>query len=309
MLADSLGRHPHLYMFPFESKVIPLYLRRSNDMTGAHLPAQEVRRLADEIGRTLPFWRSNDRKPLRVPDESIAGVHHVGNLFQAIFLHLARSHGKLGWVEKTPGNVEHIALLSRAFPESKFIHIIRDGRDAAQSFHRRWWFDPRHTIWRWKHSIHLGRSAGQALGPGRYLELRYEDLTADPERWMRRACAFISVPFDEVVIGSSMRHMDARHDAARSGAIVPNSGRWEAYFSERTVRSLERLSGRTLDDLGYPVTVLGDDDLSTGARWILRIKDAVMRSLSFFRDRGLQGLPMYMRLLKNAIATRSVRRY
>jgi hypothetical protein len=307
MLADSLGKHPAIYMFPFESKVIPLYLAREREQALAN-DGSACRRVADEIGRSLPFWRTNGRQPLCVSDDALSGVTDMGSLFQAIFSHLALRTGKPGWVEKSPGNVEHLPALAAAFPRARFIHIIRDGRDAAQSFHRRWWFDPRHTIWRWKHCLRIGRRAGSELGPGRYLEVRYEDLTSDPGHGMQRVCEFVGLPFDEAVLASSMRHMNAKlGDGAAT--MVCNSERWAECFDLETMADLERLAGRTLDELGFAVTLPGDDELSVAKRRYLRGKDTVMRSLAFFRDRGLQGVPMYLRLLQNAVRTRSIRRY
>ncbi|MFC2105124.1 sulfotransferase [Candidatus Bipolaricaulota bacterium] len=41
-------------------------------------------------------------------------------------------------VDKSPRNSLKIPFLNRVFPESKFIHIVRDGRDATLSIHREW---------------------------------------------------------------------------------------------------------------------------------------------------------------------------
>lgn len=307
MLADSLGRHSEIYMFPFESKIIPLYLARERKVEGMG-DLVSWRAMADEIGRTLAFWRANGGQPLCVPDEVIAGVSDTGGLFHSVFRYLAERAGKRGWVEKSPGNIEHLLALARAFPSAKFIHIIRDGRDAAQSFHRRWWFDPLHTIWRWKHCVRMGRQAGAVLGPDRYMEIKYEELTSNPDRCMRVVCDFVGVAFDAAVLSSSMQHMDIGSRPAAS-TIVPNSGRWAVYFDIRTARKLESIAGAALAELGYGVQHEGDEEFSPARQRWLRIKDAVLRSLAFFRDRGVQGLPMYLRRIRGAALTRSVRRF
>jgi Sulfotransferase family len=306
MLADSLGRHEALYMFPFESKVIPLFLQRA-PRYGDLREHSNRRRLADDIGASLPFWRANGRHPLHVPDAVIAQVVSVPAMFCAIFGHLAASAGKTGWVEKSPVNTENLPLLSEVFPDAKFIHIIRDGRDAAQSFHRRWGFDPRHTVWRWKKTVRQGRADGVALGKDRYLEMRYEDLTDDPERHMRKVCEFLGLPYSPEVLGSSMRHMAP--DAPADGRIVPNSMKWQQYFGAGLQLDLERIAGRELEALGYPVTTAGDHDFSPQQLRLLRAKDMLMRSVGFFRDRGIGGLPMYFRLARSALQTRASRRF
>lgn len=41
-------------------------------------------------------------------------------------------------VDKTPTNSFNINLISRIFPEAKFIHILRDGRDVTLSINKEW---------------------------------------------------------------------------------------------------------------------------------------------------------------------------
>ena len=68
------------------------------------------------------------------------------------------------------------------FPESRFVHMIRDGRDVALAL-----LDvpfgpdtPEGCAEYWMTRVTAGRSAGQRLGEGRYLEVRYEELLARP---------------------------------------------------------------------------------------------------------------------------------
>ena len=54
--------------------------------------------------------------------------------FVASFFDLAASRrGKSRWAEKTPLNVRHLGWIYRHFPNARFIHVIRDGRDVACS--------------------------------------------------------------------------------------------------------------------------------------------------------------------------------
>jgi hypothetical protein len=307
MLADSLGHHSSLYVFPFESKLIPGFARRTG--SGGSLPnAQAARRLAEEIGRTKAFWHGNNKQPLVLPpgidiEPTVAGV------LEAMFVHLAHRQGKRRWIEKSPANTEHIDLLAGMFPQARFLHIIRDGRDAAQSFHRRWGFDPVHTVWRWKKTVAVGRKQGGSLGPKRYMELRYEDLTQDPSQHMQQVCRFVGVPFEESVLSSSMRHMSETDRAGSKARIVANSQKWRAYFSPAQVQQFEALAGAQLADLGYSVTTFGDDDLHAASRHWLRAKDRLNRSAAHFREYGWRGLPMFVRIARAAAAQSGTRQF
>lgn len=309
MLADSLRRHPDLYVLPIESKVLPYFIA-GRDRFGDLARLQNRRLLADEIGRAMPYWYANGKKALVLDDEELASCRSIGDVLSRIYEHLAAREGKRRWADKSPMNVQHIGAIADALPTSRFIHLIRDGRDAAQSFHRRWRFDPRHTIWRWKCVVRDGRRQGSCLSLARYLEVRYETLTADPETEMRSICRFADLPFQLSLLESSMPFMDLGSPKAKVGRMIRNSEKWRTYFDDRTRVALESLAGKELSELGYEVDRAGDLDLTPRQRWFLRARDALARTRFFFREYGLLlGLRRYPRYLSAARKQQSVSRY
>jgi Sulfotransferase family len=294
MLADSLGQHPDLYMLPRETRVLP---HLANEYVEQQLSEPTVRRvLADELGRAKAFWRCNGDKPLILADSIIEQAATFEDTVSAVYQHFSTKQGKLRWGDKTPMYLQHMELLGSRFPASQFVHIYRDGRDSAQSFHRRWQQDPRRTIYRWKKTIAMGRIQGRLLGSTRYFEVRYEDLTAEPESWMRQICAFLSLNFDEAVLRSSMHYMDHTVKAAAGGRMIENRGKWQSHFSQTQRISMEQIAGRTLFELGYDVDVRGDQDLSEASLRTLKLKDWMNFSLHGVRKFGARGLvPLFYR--------------
>ena len=297
MLAESLGRHPDLYMFPFEVRVLPYHLKA---LRGADLGSLEARRrFVDALSAAKPFWHANGRQSLRLSDAALA-YGGAANAVDALFQHFARQQGKARWGEKSPMNLLHLELLASVFPAARFVHIVRDGRDAAQSFHRRYGYCPEETVYRWKHVIERGRRQGIELGSERYLEIRYEALTESAEDGLRRVCTFLGLAFDPVMLNSSMRMMD---EATAGGAqqIIVNSGKWQTYFSVREQVALEAIAGRQLAALGYSASVLGDAEPSPWRRLWWRGLGLTRRTARHFRRWGWAGLPGYLR---NALASR-----
>ena len=73
----------------------------------------------------------------------------------------------------------HSTFHGACFPDAKFIHIIRDGRDSVLSAlkkwsDRYWYYDTYYLLQTWKQNVTFGRQAASWLGPERYLEIRYE---------------------------------------------------------------------------------------------------------------------------------------
>jgi len=125
--------------------------------------------------------------------------------------------------DKTPQHSIGIPLLNQLYPDAKFIHIVRDPRDVATSA----WFhfgqsDPRsfetyvHYFMTqvWPVNVGGARQAGPPLGD-RYLELRYEDLHAEPTSHIQKVLAFLGVDASDQAIAQC--HAFARFEKWSGG--------------------------------------------------------------------------------------------
>ena len=192
---------------------------------------------------------------------------------EAVFLAYADLHGKSRWGDKTPKYVVDIPLLSKLYPSGLFIHIIRDGRDVALSYLDRREYP--YTIWqaahRWSQMTGAGIEHGRGLGPSRYLELRYEDLVADPTAELKRACEFAELSFDKAMLEYHLdaeSRIEARPDKLRfHGGVAspPTAGLrdWRTQMSPRDVLAFESVAGTLLSSLVYERAY---DPLPAGAR-------------------------------------------
>jgi len=132
--------------------------------------------------------------------------------FRQFYRSYARRFGKQRWGDKTPSYSHHLVEIARLLPEARFVHLIRDGRDAAVSL-RRQWFSPGSGIAEqaryWRDNV--AAAIAQSTQVAHYLELRFEDLVRDPEPQLRRVCDFIEIDFDAAML----RHHE--HAAERIG--------------------------------------------------------------------------------------------
>lgn len=169
--------------------------------------------------------------------------------------------------DKTPPYVRYIGMLSEMWPQSRFVHIIRDGRDVCLSMLRwrmadraagrrsTWKEDPVTTtaLW-WEWLIRVGREGGADLGPDRYMEMHYEALVADPPGELRGLCDFLNLEFDE----SMLRYHEGKTSSdsglsANAAWLPPTQGLrdWRTQMSEEDLEKFEAAAGSMLDELGY----------------------------------------------------------
>jgi len=162
--------------------------------------------------------------------------------------------------------VLNMPSLAELFPESRFVHIVRDGRDVALSL-MEVDFGPDsidEAALRWRRSVRQGRRVGGLLGPGRYLEVRYETLVAEPGDVLPRICSFLDLRFDEAMLryfetaGSALRGMNDRQRGHHPNVHSPPTvgiRDWRRQMNSAQVAAFEAIAGDALEELGYPRSV------------------------------------------------------
>jgi hypothetical protein len=168
---------------------------------------------------------------------------------------------------KTPAYVRRIATLHNLWPEAKFVHIIRDGRDVCLSVLNWYHADRtagRYSTWAedrvsttalwWKRKVRLGRQGTKALPPERYYEIPYDNLVNRPAEECAKLCEFLGVPFEEKML----RFHEGRTrnkpglDAKKAWLpVTPGLRDWRSQMSPEDVERFEAAAGDLLEELGY----------------------------------------------------------
>ncbi|MBZ0171487.1 MAG: sulfotransferase [Phycisphaerales bacterium] len=139
----------------------------------------------------------------------------------------------------------HFHRLLTIWPDARFIHIIRDGRDVARSRVREGWAG---NGWVAAHEWvsaeeEIERLAG-IVGPERVLDVRYECLLADPEDTLDRVCGFIGLAYSPAMLdiedSSSYKRPDPRF-----------AQRWKSGAGEREIALIEDVQSDMLARRGY----------------------------------------------------------
>ncbi len=209
--------------------------------------------------------------PLEQIETRMNGCDSLGAFVDSFFQDYAKIRGKQRWAEKTPRNVLHLPFIFKHFPEARFIHVIRDGRDTAASlrkFSSQKFEDGKHVekasavkkpirkyIRRWVSMVEKGRAFKH---DPRTMEVRYEDLVREPEVQVKRILTFLDEPWDERVL-EYHKVKDASRDAtkfprsalANQPIFTSSLEKWRKDFDEEDVRVVKKYGGKLLKELGY----------------------------------------------------------
>jgi hypothetical protein len=253
LLRVMLDRHPRLAV-PDESYFVPQLAHRHR---GAVDPDEFVEDL-----RRLPTVREWDIDPEAVRRQLHEGMT-TGEAIAAVYEQYAADRGKDRWGDKTPMYMQYLLLLERLFPDALYVHLIRDGRDAALSFLSmprgivtETWAHPRTVAdfaCQWRTEVAAAQGLGSRVGPGRYLEVRYEELVAEPEAGLRRICDFAALSFAADMLGYAEEVDVSAKPHHQSLKLPPTPGLrdWRTAMTRDDVATFEEVAADLLIELGY----------------------------------------------------------
>jgi hypothetical protein len=297
-----LDTHPDMAI-PGESHFIPVMVKRRSTYEVAS--GFRVDRFLEDLAPHPRFRRwglPQDRvsRSLRLdPPMNLAeGIRRVYALF-------AEARGKPRYGDKTPAYVHHISPLAVLFPEARFVHLVRDGRDVALSRldHPTMSASVSDLAVLWKRGVEKGRRTGRRLGPERYREIRYEDLVKDPEGVTRSLCDFIRLKFDPVMLRYYERAGEIIRPTQHPGSharihLPPTSGLrdWRTQMAPGEVVLFDILAGELLEELGY--------ERGAGRRTLARRATARRKQLGMEARRMVRGVRKRVRRSPRQVAER-----
>lgn len=259
LLRVMLDRNAELAI-PDESYFVPLLARRHRGTVDPAAFVDDLRRLP-----ALAEWKLT---PDAVAARLGAGMS-AAEAIAAVFEAYAAACSKPRWGDKTPLYMQHLPLLERLFPLALFVHLVRDGRDAALSYlavprgiMSEGWGQPRDAAGfacQWATEVRSARELGRRLGPERYVEVRYERLVAEPEAVLREICAFGGLDYNATMLGyvgqtesATKVHQQRLNEAPRVGVRD-----WRTEMCPADRGAFESIAGSILSELGYEVEMRG----------------------------------------------------
>ena len=131
------------------------------------------------------------------------------------------------------------------WPRAKYIYLLRDGRDVAFSAVEMGWAGNAYVgSGCWIDAEREWAEYQNVLARDRWIEVRYEELIADPEPQLRRVCEFVGVSF-------SARMFDYTKTSRYSLPDRRESSKWRRQMRPREIALVEARIGAQLAARGY----------------------------------------------------------
>jgi hypothetical protein len=252
LLRVMLDRHSQLAI-PDETYFVP-------QLADRHLRRVDADDFLDDVRRVVEWDLPLDKVRARLRDGMPSG-EAIGALY-AVY---AEEQGKPRWGDKTPMYMQNLRLLERLFPDALYVHLIRDGRDAATSFLAmppgivtETWMHPRtpaEFACQWRTEVAAARRLGRRAG-ARYVEVRYEELVADAESTLRTICDFAGLEYEPAMLDYAGNVDVSTKPHQQRLTQPPTSGLrdWRAQMSAGDIEAFEHVAGDLLRELGYETT-------------------------------------------------------
>jgi hypothetical protein len=249
VVAKLLSKHPHLALVPVEVR-FHVEERGFPGLLEGRVSAQEF------VRRLRGFWwkgfqtlrmRGMYRFVAEPRFERAVAAFEEGfendpegasrRLFYDLLWFRVTDAGANGLVEQSCDTIAAAPTLTRLFPEAKFVHVVRDGRDASSSrvAQTRGLIRPRtrrQGLEWWEERIRRIDAGEDAIPPDRLLIVSLDELLLLGARGaLRPLCRFL-----DVYIQDRMK----RYFRRRMSAERANAERWRRGLSERRAAELER---------------------------------------------------------------------
>ncbi len=185
------------------------------------------------------------------------------DLFVAVLTVYRESRGRQRAGEKTPYHIHRLEYLAKAFPQAKFIHIIRDPRAVVASYVSAAHYirangrNPIRAIEKWAYAYDAHSNIQNVLGADRYIMLTYESLVSNPQPELDRLCEFLNLPFDEQMLSfSEHAEMGFLRDANNREGLkrdlnTDSLEKWRKKLSHKHIQLIEHHCQKGMAALGY----------------------------------------------------------
>lgn len=193
----------------------------------------------------------------------VAQCEDYPQLIQWLVKQYAQANGSPApkiWIDHTPFNIVYAPILFALFPDTKMIHLVRDGRAVASSVMKLDWGPSCiNTAAHWYiNRVAHGLAAESSFGPDRVRQFRYEDLILQPQTTLHEICRFLEIDFEpDIITGRGLnvpQYVAEQHPLIAGAPDAKRIHAWKTELSARQIEIFESIAGQMLHCLGYELS-------------------------------------------------------
>ncbi|MCX6312019.1 MAG: sulfotransferase [Bacteroidetes bacterium] len=268
LLKSIMDNHPEL-ICPPESKFILFLRRKYRHKLLEKKDVEQIIKYVSDDRKVQAFWNLDFELLKKNLEACVDKGGNYNDICKLIYLHdpsaLPKKNIKfIG--DKNPGYTMYIDWFNENFEGSKFIHVIRDYRDCIASYNRvfkksfvgilaKTWMAYTEKVEKMKR-----------LFPDRFITVRYEDLTNNPDQEIAKICEFLKVQPAQSMLGYSekIREQSEKFNSddfnnIHGELLKPihnkNIGKYKKYLTEKQVEIIEFICGKKGKEYHYEPTL------------------------------------------------------
>ena len=192
-------------------------------------------------------------------NEIISSSRDIVSLFDLVSEeHLKTVSRAFLFIEKTPQHVLYLHKLVELYPNSLFINMFRDVRDATVSAMAFKEIEQGDSLKRyvsyWKRCV----NARLSVNSDKVMNLRYENFVTNPEDELQKVMDFIGIEYSVGQLDPNNYSKNARAGSSGFEKLMKpicseSVGRWRRELARKDADLIGRLAKRELIEIGYEV--------------------------------------------------------
>lgn len=180
-------------------------------------------------------------------------------IIDEIYIHHARENNIDFdiWGDKSPINTIYLKYIFPVYPLSKYIFLVRDGRDVISSYVKVQSYDIKLATWKWNYSIEQYKKLKKKIPHDQLLLIKYEELIDDTEEILKNIVKFLGYKYESKMINfqnsldylgvKNLNHHTKLHNKInKSGVQV-----WQTRLNKEEIDLMVPLINKNLQFMNY----------------------------------------------------------
>ncbi|MFN8178854.1 MAG: sulfotransferase [bacterium] len=267
LVKEILNRHPAVHLFDEVHFFERIWDDRAHlgDLSTDTSRRAAVERVLDIVRRFGSDADVAEALPIHVYDRGlVAAGPSYPNLARILFTTQAARRGASVWGDSSPQDILYLATILSWWPDAKIVALVRDPRgflSSYKNYHRRGVatyrerYNPLPVSMLWKSYMTALLEAEKAPWGASVMRLRYEDLVAEPEKWVRRLSEHVGVEFVPAMLEVERANTSFVQEQGgaprRRGIFSTSADRWRTELTPTEIWLGERICGDVMRELGY----------------------------------------------------------